>query len=323
MRERIFAAIARRFPTELVGTNRFVAGLWRILFYLFRPQKPFIMRTQHYRLRAHPRKGTLTRVVLRRGCWEACETDFFISRLKPGGFVVDAGANFGHYALVASNIVGPEGLVVAFEPFPANHALLTENVALLPTKNVVAEQAGLAATSGTFDLITDEANPGGHSFNPDLIWKQGNKISVPIHALDDYIADRRIDRRLDVLKSDTQGYEWQLISGARKTILRDKPLVLCEVAPKALKAIGDSHEELLRFFEEAGYSMLMVDRSRDELMPLGYEALKLHLGETGREFEDVVFLPPAETSEACLDRVPDEAGEIGIVETVDLLNAGR
>ncbi|HCX68053.1 MAG TPA: hypothetical protein DHK64_11120, partial [Rhodobiaceae bacterium] len=111
------------------------------------------MRTRHYRLRAHPRKGTLTRVVLRRGCWEARETDFFISQLKPGGFVVDAGANFGHYTLVASNIVGAEGLVVAFEPFPANHALLMENVDLLPTKNVVAEQAGLAATSGALDLI--------------------------------------------------------------------------------------------------------------------------------------------------------------------------
>ncbi|HCX68052.1 MAG TPA: hypothetical protein DHK64_11115, partial [Rhodobiaceae bacterium] len=146
----------------------------------------------------------------------------------------------------------------------------------------------------------------GHSFNPDLIWKQGSKVSVPIYALDDYIRERGINRRLDVLKSDTQGYEWQLISGARKTILRDKPLVLCEVAPKALKAIGDSHEDLLRFFEEAGYSMLMVDRSRDELMPLGYEALKLHLAETGREFEDVIFLPPAGASEARLDGIPDQ-----------------
>jgi len=99
-------------------------------------------------------------------------------------------------------------------------------------------------------------------------------------------------RKLDMLKSDTQGYEWQLISGARKTILHDKPVILCEVAPKALAAIGDSHEELLRFFEEAGYSMLMVDRHIERLKPIGYAELKRHFDETSREFEDVIFLPP-------------------------------
>ena len=292
LRDAIFAAIARYFPTERIGESRLLAGIWRVLFYLIRPSTPFIMRLPHYRLWVHPTKGTLTRVVLRRGYWEPAETAFFISRLKPGAFVVDAGANFGHYALVASGIAGPEGLVVAFEPFPKNYALLQSNVALLPTGNVVAEQAGLAAASGTMDLITDEGNPGGHSFNPNLIWKEGAKIPVPIYALDDYIEERCAGRKLDMLKSDTQGYEWQLISGARKTILRDKPAVLCEVAPKALAAIGDSHEELLRFFEEAGYSMLIVDRNIERLRPISYTELKRHFDETSREFEDVIFLPP-------------------------------
>lgn len=323
MREVIFAVIARHFPTERIGGSKILAGIWRIFFYLFRPENPFVMRLKHYKAWVHPKKGTLTRVILRRGAWEPLETDFFISRLKPGSFVVDAGANFGHYALVASNLVGPDGLVVAFEPFPRNFELLRANASLLPIQNVVAEQAGLADKSGAMDLITDEENPGGHSFNPNLIWKAGEKISVPVYALDDYIEERCVNRRLDVLKSDTQGYEWRLVSGARKTILRDKPLVLCEVAPAALKEIGDSHQELLRFFEEAGYSILVVDRGKDALVPLGYDALRRHFDETGREFEDVIFLPPEGSLEARLDRVPDEAGEVGIVETVDLLNAGR
>lgn len=323
MRDILFAAIARRFPTERIGNSRLLAAIWRTLFYLFRPTSPFLMRLPNYTAWVHPKKGTLTRVILRRGAWEPLETDFFMSRLKPGSFVVDAGANFGHYALTASGIVGPEGLVIAFEPFPRNFDLLRANAALLPVQNVITEQAGLAETSGTMDLITDEENPGGHSFNPNLIWKAGAKISVPVYALDDYMEERHVNRRLDILKSDTQGYEWRLIRGARKTILRDKPVVLCEVAPAALKAIGDSHEELLRFFEEAGYSMLLIVRHRNELVPFGYEELRRHLAGTGREFEDVIFLPPEGELEAGLDRVPDEAGEIGVVEAVDLLNAGR
>ena len=291
MRDRIFQAIARRFPTERIGASKFLAGLWRVMFYLFRPSRPFIMRLPHYNAYVHPKKGTLTRVILRRGYWEPAETDFFVSHLKPGGFVVDAGANFGHYALVASNIVGPGGLVVAFEPFPRNYDILAANAALQPVKNIVAEQAGLAAASGTLDLITDEENPGGHSFNPNLIWKAGAKVSVPVYALDDYIREKGISRPLDILKSDTQGYEWRLISGARETILKDRPIVLCEVSPKALAGIGDSHEDLLGFFEEAQYSMLVVE-SIYEIRPAGYDELRTRLaGLAELGFLDVIFVP--------------------------------
>lgn len=291
MRDRIFQAIARRFPTERIGASKFLAGLWRVMFYLFRPSRPFIMRLPHYSAFVHPKKGTLTRVILRRGYWEPAETAFFVKHLKPGSFVVDAGANFGHYALVASNIVGPGGLVVAFEPFPRNYDLLTANAALQPVKNIVAEQAGLAETSGTLDLITDEENPGGHSFNPNLIWKAGAKVSVPVYALDDYIREKGISRPLDILKSDTQGYEWRLVSGARETILKDRPIVLCEVAPRALAEIGDSHEDLLGFFEEARFSILLVDRNVEELRPISYGELKARFENHNREFDDVIFLP--------------------------------
>ena len=287
----IFQAIARHFPTQRIGASKFLAGLWRILFYLFRPSRPFVMRLPHYNAYVHPKKGTLTRVILRRGYWEPAETAFFAKHLKPGGFIVDAGANFGPYALVASNIVGPGGLVVAFEPFPRNYDLLKANADLQPVKNIVAEQAGLAAASGTLDLITDEENPGGHSFNPNLIWKAGAKVSVPVYALDDYIRKKGISRSLDILKSDTQGYEWRLISGARETILNDRPIVLCEVAPRALAEIGDSHDELLGFFREARYTMLLVDRTVEALRPIAYDALKARFETQKREFEDVIFVP--------------------------------
>ena len=291
VRDFIFQIIARYFPTERMGNNKLYAAIWRFFFYLLRPSRPFVMRLPHYRALVHPKKGTLTRVILRRGYWEPAETELFTRHLKSGNFVVDAGANFGHYALTASGLVGETGLVIAFEPFPKNYDLLKANAELQPIKNIIAEQAGLSANSGTLDLITDEENPGGHSFNPNLIWKAGEKISVPVYALDDYLKQKNISRRVDILKSDTQGYEWQLISGARETILRDKPIVFCEIAPRALAEIGDSHEVLLDFFESAGYRMYLVDRRIEQIVLIGYDELHHRFAETTSEFEDVVFLP--------------------------------
>ena len=40
----------------------------------------------------------------------------------PGDGFVDVGANVGYYALLASELVGPEGRVVAIEPLPESFA---------------------------------------------------------------------------------------------------------------------------------------------------------------------------------------------------------
>lgn len=109
LRNALFRAVAERFPCERIAASAALAALWRVLLYGIRPTEPFIMRTRHYRLRADPSRQALTRAVIRRGHWEPRETQAFIRFLSPGDFVIDAGANFGHYALTASNLVGAQG----------------------------------------------------------------------------------------------------------------------------------------------------------------------------------------------------------------------
>ena len=136
-------------------SDKALAALWRIVFYLLSPNEPFIMRTRDYRLYADPRRDTLTRAVIRRGFWERLQTEAFIGFLAPGALVIDAGANFGHYALTAARFVGRDGLVIAFEPHARTFDLLARNVDLQPHGNVVAERAGLGAEETTLPLTTD------------------------------------------------------------------------------------------------------------------------------------------------------------------------
>ncbi|KXZ45788.1 hypothetical protein GPECTOR_50g581 [Gonium pectorale] len=49
--------------------------------------------------------------------------------LRPGDTVVDVGANTGLFTLLASELVGAGGRVVALEPLPATFAVLEANVA--------------------------------------------------------------------------------------------------------------------------------------------------------------------------------------------------
>lgn len=292
MADTLFRLIATRFPTHRMGERKALAALWRLLFYLLCPRHPFIMRTRDYRLIAHPRKGTLTRAIIRRGYWEPLETEIFRSLLGPGALVIDVGANFGHYALTAANAIGPKGLVIAFEPHPKPFALLATNRKLLPEDNLLAVQAGLGSCDGTMEIHTDAANPGGHSFYAwNLRGTDGSSHRVPVHALDSFLSERVHDRAVDVIKIDVQGFEMEVLRGAVRTIERDQPAVLCEVTPEALHHAGSGVEEILGFFRTRGYSaeVLLTDNGSVKLMD--YPELVKFFGRSGAEYHDVLFRP--------------------------------
>ena len=42
-------------------------------------------------------------------------------------------------------------------------------------------------------------NPGGHSFSAANVSLEGEPVTVPVNALDDYLATRGVTRRLDLL----------------------------------------------------------------------------------------------------------------------------
>lgn len=292
MRDALFQRIARHYPTHLIGRSRLLSAVWRILFYAISPSRPFVMRTEHYNAIAHPGRSTLNRALIRRGYWEKLETRVFIELLTPGALVVDAGANFGHYALTAANHVGSDGIVFAFEPHQPTFALLTENAALQPYANLRPIQAGLGAEAGNLPIYEDDGNPGGHSF---LDWNRrddaGGSQTVPVHALDDILAEQVPGRPLSLLKIDVQGLEMDVLRGASKTISRDRPSVLCEVTPAVLARTAGGHRTLLSFFEERRYRATILLPDEDRLEPVEFAALATLLDETEKEYLDVLFTP--------------------------------
>lgn len=65
--------------------------------------------------------------------------------ISPGDFVIDIGANVGHYTARMSQLVGAEGRVFAFEPIPQTFRLLASTASLLSFRNTTL--LNLAASS--------------------------------------------------------------------------------------------------------------------------------------------------------------------------------
>jgi FkbM family methyltransferase len=181
-------------------------------------------------------------VVWLLGEWEPSVTQFIQGLLGPGAGFVDVGAHQGYYSLLASQVVGPNGHVFAFEPEPFNFSRLSENVGLNNATNVTAVRTAVGDYTGRAILHTAGVRgSGSHSLAPNvdpILAKTVGQVEVEITTLDAYFQDRGWPR-VDVVKMDVEGAEMAVLSGMQMLCRRNPNLsVVLEFFPRALKAMG-------------------------------------------------------------------------------------
>src|SRR5690242_7899597 len=78
------------------------------------------------------------RVDFARGRFRSHEPEFetLAALVHPGDWVLDVGANVGHYTLRLSSLVGESGRVIAFEPIVDTFAILAAMVRHAPHRNI-------------------------------------------------------------------------------------------------------------------------------------------------------------------------------------------
>lgn len=90
-------------------------------------------------------------------------TELLQDRLKGGMTFVDLGAHVGYYTLLAARAVGTTGRVYAFEPEPANYALLGRNVETNGYGNVVTRvRKAVYSTCAALPLFQDRRDASAY-----------------------------------------------------------------------------------------------------------------------------------------------------------------
>jgi FkbM family methyltransferase len=176
-------------------------------------------------LRLATRPGTLDTAVFK---------EVFVHRLyTPAGFeiggrdvVVDVGAHIGCFAIFAARAAS-EGRVIAFEPAPANFALLTRNLELNALRHVEARPQALSGVAGERELRLSQ-NTGGHSFH--VVEKAAPLSIVRVTAvtLADVMRERDLGQ-IDFLKLDCEGEEYGILDSCPDELLRRIRRVAMEV----------------------------------------------------------------------------------------------
>jgi FkbM family methyltransferase len=157
--------------------------------------------------------------------YEVLELDLLESLLEPGMTFVDVGANVGIHTSIAAKSVSPNGMVFSFEPVPENFEILLGNLARNQLSNVVAERVAIGSEVGTSTIYLAKNSIGTHSLLPNTKLDTDNGLSVAITTLDAYFENRAPDV-VNVLKIDVEGYEPNVLMGARKLLERVEQLLI-------------------------------------------------------------------------------------------------
>ena len=159
------------------------------------------------------------------GCWlgtyERTKQKRFAAAVSRNDVVYDLGAQAGFYSLLASRLVGPQGMVYSFEPLPRNISFLKQHIALNEVTNIKVFELAAASTDGT-GLFQDGAGPlqGGLS--------ERGRREVRVASLDTLFGEGQL-RPPNVLKLDIEGGGLQACIGAKELLAAYRPLVLLAI----------------------------------------------------------------------------------------------
>jgi FkbM family methyltransferase len=197
------------------------------------------------------------------GSFESETVRSYSKMVHKGDVVLDIGANMGAHTLPLARLVGDQGHVIAFEPTKYAFTKLRKNVIGNPEirNRVTCIQAMLvdkinehppSAVYSSWPLNQYENLHLGHQGK--LMTTEGaiaTTLDVALSGLD-------FDR-VDFIKLDIDGFECQMLVGARETLHKWQPPIIMELAPYVLEEQGASVEELLALLCDFGYSIFSLD----------------------------------------------------------------
>ena len=147
------------------------------------------------------------------------------------GIALDIGANIGLTALVLASLA-PRGRVVAAEPSPRTAQALRETLALNRLAGRVAvEECAVADRPGEAEFHFDSAHSAGSKLVNEATMDRARLASAPVRVpvtTVDALVEAHALPRVDLVKVDVEGFEGDVLDGARATIARHRPAFILE-----------------------------------------------------------------------------------------------
>ncbi|MEX0967070.1 MAG: FkbM family methyltransferase [Bacteroidia bacterium] len=167
--------------------------------------------------------------------------------IKAGDWVLDVGANIGHYTVRFSEIAGATGRVISLEPVPATFELLAANASQCRHRNISLLNVAASTETKMLQMAVPTFDTGLTDYYRAEVTEAGGELSVMSISIDSL----NISQPVSLVKIDVEGHEIHALRGMAKLLRRDHPRIIVE---------GNS-EEVAGFLKSLDYSFEELDNS--------------------------------------------------------------
>jgi len=169
-------------------------------------------------------------------------------RLLPSdAMILDVGANIGLTTAIMTKRL-PNARILSFEPDPEPFGYLRETARLNSFSRVETVNKALAAAPGRTAFHCHPRGAGASHLASGQSLRDGNE-TVEVSTVDIERASRAL-ARVDLIKIDVEGFEIDVLEGARGTIAADRPYIVIEfnsftmiafAQPQSTHTVGKAH----------------------------------------------------------------------------------
>jgi len=246
--------------------------------------------------------------------------------------IVDVGMNIGmntiEYATWAKRVIG-------FEPTPQTYNMAIKNIeyaktqtrehfqkgwyrlngnawaSMVVTADIETYPVGLGPEAQDSEIVIRPDNAGhNHVVNDDRPRWTGKKwiprtekhkkveyeqIPICIETLDSYKLDE-----VDIIKIDVEGFEYDVLLGAKETVDRCRPIVQVEMVYGQPHRFGHTVHEILEYFDSRDYVMTLAD---GQILPMEWVQKKQGKQMPVKGKMDRFFIPKEHNS---WNNIPEE-----------------
>jgi FkbM family methyltransferase len=188
--------------------------------------------------------------------WDVRELKFLCRYLRFGMRCLDIGSHHGLYSILASQLVGPGGKVVAIEPAPQVFRRLQWHLRLNGCRDVVALQTAMGSMEG--EAVLHMPSRGVDTVSSlrraAMTETRTQQVRVTLQSLDQ-IVSRELGGVVDFVKLDVEGAEMDVLDGAVNTMSQKRALWLFEALDLTGAAWNHSARDLVERFIAAGHAI--------------------------------------------------------------------
>jgi FkbM family methyltransferase len=169
--------------------------------------------------------------------------------------VFDVGANVGQ-SVDRFRETLDDSIIHSFEPEPATFAELRRRKS--DVAGVHLNNFALGSSRGTAELNRNTNSDMSSILQPgrDSWGTIDGRISVEVRTLDEYCDDHRVTH-IDILKSDTQGYDLEVLKGAEQLLAQGRiKLIYLEIIFSRMYEKLPRPDEVLAYLADHGFSLV-------------------------------------------------------------------